>query len=46
MQILEGIEGIGMVHLTAEDVVRHRLVKEIIKAFDKDAEREQHFNKN
>ena len=46
MQILEGIEGIGMVHLTAEDVVRHRLVKEIIKAFDKDAEREQHFKDN
>jgi phosphate starvation-inducible PhoH-like protein len=46
MQILEGIEGIGMVHLSAEDVVRHRLVKEIIKAFDKDAEREQHFKNN
>jgi len=41
MQILEGIEGIGMVHLSADDVVRHRLVKEIIKAFDKDGEREQ-----
>ncbi len=46
MQILEGIQGIGMVHLSADDVVRHRLVKDIIKAFDKDAEREQHFNKN
>ncbi len=41
MQILEGIEGIGMVHLSADDVVRHRLVKEIIKAFDKDGDREQ-----
>ena len=46
MQILDGIEGIGMVHLSAEDVVRHRLVKDIIKAFDKDAEREQHFKNN
>lgn len=46
MQILDGIEGIGIVHLSAEDVVRHRLVKEIIKAFDKDAEREQHFKNN
>ncbi|MCC6572101.1 MAG: PhoH family protein [Chitinophagales bacterium] len=43
MQILEGIEGIGMVHLSAEDVVRHRLVKEIIKAFDKEQERQQQF---
>jgi phosphate starvation-inducible PhoH-like protein len=46
MQILDGIEGIGIVHLSADDVVRHRLVKEIIKAFDKDAEREQHFKNN
>ncbi len=46
MQILDGIEGIGMVHLSADDVVRHRLVKDIIKAFDKDAEREQHFKNN
>src|SRR3954468_11301321 len=41
MQILDGITGIGMVHLSADDVVRHKLVKEIIKAFDKDTEREQ-----
>lgn len=46
MQLLEGIKGIGMVHLSGEDVVRHRLVKEIIKAFDKDSEREQHFKSN
>lgn len=46
MQILEGIEGIGMIHLSADDVVRHRLVKDIIKAFDKDSEREQQFRDN
>lgn len=46
MQILDGIKGIGIVHLSAEDVVRHRLVKEIIKAFDKEAEREQQFKNN
>ena len=46
MQILDGIEGIGMIHLSADDVVRHRLVKDIIKAFDKDAEREQQFKNN
>jgi phosphate starvation-inducible protein PhoH and related proteins len=38
LHLLEGIEGISIVGLTAEDVVRHRLVKEIIKAYDKDDE--------
>jgi len=31
--ILEGIDGIKFVHMGAEDVVRHRLVKEIISAY-------------
>ncbi len=35
MQILEGVEGIATITLTTEDVVRHRLVKDIIKAYDK-----------
>lgn len=35
MTILEGVQGISVINLTAEDVVRHRLVKEIIKAYDK-----------
>jgi phosphate starvation-inducible PhoH-like protein len=43
MQILDGIKGIGMVHLSGDDVVRHRLVKDIIKAFDKESEKEQQF---
>ena len=34
--ILQGIEGIATVTLTVDDVVRHRLVKDIIKAYDKD----------
>lgn len=33
------IDGISTVRLTADDVVRHRLVKDIIIAFDKDAEK-------
>ncbi|MFK8105302.1 MAG: PhoH family protein [Saprospiraceae bacterium] len=33
--ILENINGIEVVRLQAEDVVRHRLVKEIIMAYDK-----------
>ena len=39
--ILRNISGIGIVKLTAEDVVRHRLVKEIIKAYDVSDEEEQ-----
>ena len=32
--ILKGIDGIDFVYLTSDDVVRHRLVKDIIKAYD------------
>lgn len=33
---LAGIEGIGHVRLTGRDIVRHRLVKEIVKAYDEE----------
>lgn len=36
-RILPGIEGIGFHYLTESDVVRHRLVREIIKAYADDA---------
>jgi phosphate starvation-inducible PhoH-like protein len=39
IELLAGIEGIAFIYLTAEDVVRHRLVKEIIKAYERDSER-------
>lgn len=35
-RILQNIEGIAHVELTEEDVVRHRLVKAIIRAYQKD----------
>ena len=35
VDILDGVDGITAITLTTEDVVRHRLVKEIIKAYDK-----------
>lgn len=34
LKILEGISGIDIAWLTFEDVVRHKLVKDIIKAYD------------
>lgn len=34
-KILKGIEGISFVYLDEEDVVRHRLVREIIEAYDR-----------
>jgi phosphate starvation-inducible protein PhoH and related proteins len=39
LHILENIEGIGMVVLDEEDVVRHRLVKEIIKRYNESDEK-------
>lgn len=38
LRILKNIDGIGMLQLTSEDVVRHRLVKQIINAYDKHQE--------
>ena len=37
-RILKNIEGIAHVELDGEDVVRHRLVKQIIKAYDENQE--------
>jgi len=50
MELLQGIDGIAFVELSTEDVVRHRLVKEIIKAYNKAdeiarAKRENYLNK-
>ncbi|MBO7659482.1 MAG: PhoH family protein [Clostridia bacterium] len=38
--ILDGIEGIAFVNFTERDVVRHELVKKIIKAYEKYEEKE------
>lgn len=38
IRILKDIKGIGMVTLTDKDVIRHKLVKHIIKAFEKEQE--------
>jgi phosphate starvation-inducible PhoH-like protein len=34
-RILGGIQGISVVYLDAKDVLRHRLVKDIIKAYER-----------
>ncbi|MBK9637871.1 MAG: PhoH family protein [Bacteroidetes bacterium] len=39
-RILKNIDGIGLVFLDASDVVRHRLVKDIIHAYDKPINKE------
>jgi phosphate starvation-inducible PhoH-like protein len=41
-RILRNVEGIGYLQLDEEDVVRHRLVKAIIRAYDAAKEREEH----
>ena len=40
-RILKNIDGIGYIELDEEDVVRHRLVKAILRAYDKEGQREQ-----
>ena len=38
--LLEGIDGVAFVRLTGSDVVRHRIVQDIVNAYDqRDAER-------
>lgn len=39
LRILKNIDGIGTVFLNENDVVRHRLVRQIIKAYDKEKAR-------
>lgn len=39
--VLEGVEGIAFVYFDRGDVVRHRLVKDIIEAYERFAQREQ-----
>jgi phosphate starvation-inducible protein PhoH and related proteins len=41
IDILKNIEGIGMIHLTEKDVIRHKLVRKIINAFNKDIEKNE-----
>jgi phosphate starvation-inducible PhoH-like protein len=41
IRILQNIDGIAHIQLDEEDVVRHRLVKAIIKAYDREKEREE-----
>ena len=40
-QVLNRIKGIAFVYLTETDVVRHRLVQDIIKAYEKVEEKEK-----
>jgi phosphate starvation-inducible PhoH-like protein len=41
MRILHNIDGIAHIELDEEDVVRHKLVKAIIKAYERDKEKDQ-----
>jgi phosphate starvation-inducible PhoH-like protein len=43
-RILKNIDGIGHIELDEEDVVRHKLVKAILKAYDKEYQKEQEFD--
>jgi len=38
VEMLKGIDGIGIVAFDNRDIIRHRLVKHIVKAFEKEQE--------
>ncbi len=40
IELLRPLDGIGLVYLNAEDVVRHKLVKDIIQAFSNDRKKD------
>ena len=42
LRILDGVDGVDKMRLTAADVVRHDLVGRIIKAYDADAKKDTH----
>lgn len=42
LRILDGVDGVDQMRLTAADVVRHDLVGRIIKAYDADAKKDTH----
>jgi phosphate starvation-inducible PhoH-like protein len=44
VRILRNVDGIAHIELDEEDVVRHRLVKAIIRAYDKEKQREEGTN--
>jgi len=46
LDTLGEIEGIGVVRLNKNDVIRHKLVKQIIEAFDKEKQQHEESNKN
>jgi phosphate starvation-inducible PhoH-like protein len=46
LRLLKNIKGIAQIQLDTDDVVRHRLVKEIVHAYDKDAECEKDSESN
>ena len=35
LEILDGVAGIGIIHMNKKDIVRHRLVTRIVEAYDK-----------
>jgi phosphate starvation-inducible PhoH-like protein len=37
--VLSGIDGLAWVHLTSKDVVRHRIVQDIVDAYERVASR-------
>lgn len=35
LEVLKGVDGIGFINLSGKDVIRHKLVRHIISAYEK-----------
>jgi phosphate starvation-inducible PhoH-like protein len=46
MQILRGIEGISIIDFDEQDIVRHKLVKDIVRAYEKSSKEEEAEKRN
>jgi phosphate starvation-inducible PhoH-like protein len=46
IKVLKGINGIRTVRFTEKDVVRHRLVQDIVKAYDNQENKEYNYTKS
>ena len=44
MRILKNVDDIAVMHFTEKDVVRHKLVQDIIKAYEKASEQKRERN--
>jgi phosphate starvation-inducible PhoH-like protein len=46
MNRLQGVQGLGIVNMDGEDIVRHPMIKEILKRYKGECQKSEHINEN